>query len=136
MKELTYTYPPKSLEEAQERANDLAEYVESITGVKWGTRVHENLGFHYKVFLGSITIHSQSYPDKTKYSIYNSGPSKWIGTGHAEVNVINCDINGLSESLTQAIRDIFKVIDDWNNVLTAVSGMKQTKEIIEERKRF
>jgi len=137
MEKLTYNDRPNSLEEARKRASELAEYVESITGVKWEIDAHENLGFHYKISHGSITIHNDWYPNGTKYSIYCSGPSKYIGTGHGELNVIY--VNSLEElprALTNAIRDIFKVIDRWDKVIMDLSGLKQAREIIEERKRF
>lgn len=58
MKNTFYSTRPKDEKEAQERADILSRELQRIFGCVWTTRVHENSGWHYSCFAGTLTFYT------------------------------------------------------------------------------
>lgn len=81
----SYTTKPKNRLEATEMAKELKRFLQKYTGGTWKIRVHENLGWHYNVNCGTISI---SFIGNNSYMIMNSGDINYVGTGHASLTVL------------------------------------------------
>ena len=80
---------PANKQETTNRAKTLQAFLLAHPGVKWETRVHENLGWHYSCSYGSLNVsqHARSYGNGG-FMIMNG--ARGNGYGHIELNSYNC----------------------------------------------
>ena len=115
----------KNENEAQKRANELAEYLTEHTGGNWIAEVWENLGWHYSASCGTITAYWSLHGKQ--YSVLISDK---IGTNHAGAGIWHTETNadnplesleiGLSKAKEVAI-SIMAAIQHNEDLLTKMN---------------
>ena len=123
-----YTRPSNSLEEAKDRAQALATYLESITGVVWTPIYHENLGFFHKAQYCCLSILQSGYHhDCNSFHIMNSGISLRYGVGHEDMIILNCaEPDGLKEIILLSLAKMKEIRDEWNEKFEEHSNIWDT----------
>jgi hypothetical protein len=129
-------HPAKSLEQAQEWGQRLADWLGARTGVEWKVRAHENLGFFYSVTHGSISVSQSQYSyDLGRFLVMNGG-THCVGVGHASMRSFHAeDGQDLLESIELSIRDVERELKNWTKVLESNSGISRISKVSEPKRK-
>lgn len=126
-----YTTQPSSKQDATKRVNEIKKFLDKETGVKWQTRVWENLGWHCALCYGTLSVYPHywgNHPNPkcngTEYHVMNGATAVWtghVGLSSPSVNSKKRLIDVIRESLSRQK----KLVQSYINGYNSNNGLKQ-----------
>jgi len=86
-----YKRDPRTEEESLSRAKRLAKFLHENAGGTWKSRAHFNMGWHYSVMCGTISVSEKLTETGSRFHIMNSGRNNHPGTGDTRLDSYHAD---------------------------------------------
>lgn len=107
-------YNKMTKEMATERANKLKNRLDIKTGGKWKIRVHENAGWHFNVYCGTVSV--TQYEPKRYTCLISDG--EYAGTGCGIWTLDDTSAPTPEECVRKNLEYASKVISEYNIALS------------------
>lgn len=79
----------KEYDRACKDADNLVKLIKKGISGAWRAKVWENLGWHYSVQCGLLSLHCSNYPTGKYYTVLTSLNPKHVGCGDSRLEVIS-----------------------------------------------